>query len=364
MRHAMIMAGGAGTRLWPMSRKGRPKQLLPLVGGRSLIQLAFERLDGLVPVERRWVCAARQHESAVRAALPALAPLRYLDEPCGRDTLHAVGLSAQVIACEDPDAVIGVFTADHVIAPVERFRAAVETAFAAAESLPASLVTFGVRPSGPSTAYGYLELGESLGSSVRRVVRFREKPPAEIAREYVAAGPERFLWNSGMFVWRALTLLGAIRRYRPESAAALERIAAAWHGSDRIAVLDREYAALRPISVDYAVMEPASRDPSFTVAACPLEAEWADIGSWPAFAGIAPKDAAGNVQVGGRALFLDVRDSLAVSEDADHLIAAIGLEGVVIVHTPRATLICPADRAEEIKRLHQRLADEGFSDYL
>ncbi len=259
---------------------------------------------------------------------------------------------------------IGVFTADHVITPMERFRAAVETAFAAAESLPAALVTFGVQPAYPSTAYGYLELGESLAGAVRRVARFREKPPAEVAQEYVAAGPDRFLWNSGMFVWRARTLLEAIRRYRPESAAALERIAGAWRGSDRADVLAREYLALRPISVDYAVMEPASLDPSFTVAACPLDAEWADIGSWPAFAGIAPKDAAGNANIGGRTLLLDVRDSIVVSEDPDHLVAAIGLEGIVIVHTPCATLICPADRAEEIKRLHQRLADEGLADHL
>ncbi len=360
----MIMAGGAGTRLWPMSRRGRPKQLLPLVRGRSLLELAFERLEGVVPVERRWVCAAREHEPEIHATLTTLQRGRYIGEPCGRDTLHAVGLSAAIIAREDPDAVIGVFTADHVIAPVDQFRTAVEAAYAAAESLPDALVTLGVSPRSPSTAYGYLELGESLGGRMRRVVCFREKPPAELAQTYVAAGPERFLWNSGMFVWRARTLLAAIRRYRPESAGALERIGAAWNGGDRAAVLEREYAALRPISVDYAVMEPASHDSQFTVVACPLEAEWADVGSWPALAAILEKDADGNARGGGRSLLLGARGSLVVSEEPDHLIAAIGLDRMVVVHTPRATLICPADRAEEIKQLHQRLVDEGLEGWL
>ncbi|MCX7818919.1 MAG: mannose-1-phosphate guanylyltransferase [Kiritimatiellae bacterium] len=364
MRHAMIMAGGAGTRLWPMSRRGRPKQLLPLVRGRSLLELAFERLEGLVPAERRWVCAAREHEAVVRRVLPTLGAERYLGEPCGRDTLHAVGLGAQVIALADPDAVVGVFTADHLIEPQERFRAAVQTAFETAESVPRALVTLGVRPRGPSTAYGYLELGEPIGGAVRRVVRFREKPPAELAREFVAAGPDRFLWNSGMFVWRASVIQQAIARYRPESATALDRIAAAWTSADRTAVLEREYAALRPISVDYAVMEPASRDSAFTVAACPLDADWTDVGSWPALAAVAAKDADRNAQIGARTLLLDVRDSLVVSEDPQHLVAAIGLERVVIVHTPGATLVCAADRAEEIKRLHQRLAAEGFGELL
>lgn len=363
MWHAMIMAGGVGTRLWPMSRQGRPKQLLRIVRGRSLLELAFERLDPLIPVDRRWICAACEHEAMIRATVPSLGADRYLGEPCGRDTLHAVGLSAHVISQADPDAVIGVFTADHVIEPQEQFLAALEMGFAAAESLPHGLVTFGVRPRSPSTAYGYLELGELLRGPVRRVVQFCEKPPVEIASKYVAAGPDRFLWNSGMFIWRARTLLEAIERFRPDSASSLKRIAAAWRRTDHDEVLNREYAMLRPISVDYAVMEPASRDPTFTVAACPLDAEWTDLGSWPALASIARKDSDRNTRVGGRTLLLDVHDSLVISEDPDHLVAAIGLNNMVIVHTARATLICPTDRAEEIKRLYQRLSDEGLTEY-
>ena len=228
MRYALIIAGGSGTRLWPMSRAALPKQLIPLIGGRSLLEIAIGRLDGLVPPERCFVCAGQAHAAAIHRALPQLGPEQFLGEPCGRDTLNAVGFSAAVLARRDPEAIIGVFTADHIIEPVDQFQTIVNAGYALVEQHPEALVTFGIAPTGPATGYGYLELGEPFGGSARRLRQFREKPDLETARQYFAAGPEKFLWNSGMFVWRADTLLECIRRYAPQNHAGLMRIADAW----------------------------------------------------------------------------------------------------------------------------------------
>jgi mannose-1-phosphate guanylyltransferase len=356
MRYAVIIAGGSGTRLWPMSRAATPKQLIPLIGGQSLLEIAVGRLERLLSPERCFVCAGQAHAEAIARALPQLAPKQFLSEPCGRDTLNAVGFSAAVIARHDPEALIGVFTADHVIEPADRFRAIVEVGYAVVERHPHTLLTFGIAPTGPATGYGYLELGEGFDGPARRLRQFREKPDLDTARRYVAAGPERFLWNSGMFVWRADTLLDCIRRYAPDNHAGLTRIADAWDGPRRQAVLEEVYPTLKKVSVDYAVMEPASRDATVTVAAIPMPLRWLDVGSWPAFAETCPHDQQGNALGTGRTLLLNTRGTLAVSSDPDHLIATIGCENLLIVHTPDATLICRADRADEIKELHGQVA--------
>ena len=223
-----------------------------------------------------------------------------LGEPCGRDTLNAVGFSAAVLARRDPEAIIAVFTADHIIEPVDQFQAIVDAGYALVEKHPETLVTFGIapdqrRPSG----YGYLELGEPFDGSARRLRQFREKPDLETAQQYFEAGPERFLWNSGMFVWRAATLLDCIRRYAPENHAGLMRIADAWDTPRRQAVLEEVYPTLKKISVDYAVMEPASRDPAVTVAAIPMPLRWLDVGSWPSLAETCPRDEHGNALAAG-----------------------------------------------------------------
>jgi mannose-1-phosphate guanylyltransferase len=387
MRYALILAGGSGTRLWPMSRADRPKHLLPLVEGRSLLQLAYERLDGLIPPPERYICSNRQHTAAILAALPKLAPEQLLGEPVGRDTLNAVGLGAAILGHRDPQAVVAVLTADHLIAPTDRFQAIIGRGLALAEASPHTLVTFGIAPTHAATAYGYLELGGPIGDcpnfpghhraptrsvgrrgrengtvpfgAARRVARFREKPDEPTARGYLAAGPERYLWNSGMFVWRAATLLECIRRYAPASHAGLTRIARAWDGPQRQAVLDEVYPALPKISVDYAVMEPVSADADFQVAAIPMPLDWRDIGSWTAWADVAPRDADGNALAAPRHLLLDTRGTLVASSDPSHLIAVLGCEDLVIVHTPEATLVCRASRAEDVKKI-QALVAERF----
>lgn len=354
MRYALIVAGGSGTRLWPMSRSELPKQLIPFIDGRSLLQIAFERLQGLVPPGQRYVCAGQPHSKQILQGLPGFSPACFLGEPIGRDTLNAVGLSAAVIARRDPEAVIAVFTADHLIEPVDQFRRIVGTAFELAEREPRNLVTFGITPTTAATGYGYLQLGDSIGGSARRVAQFKEKPDLATAQSYLEAGPEHYLWNSGMFVWRASTLMDCIRRYEPSNYEGLTRIAAAWDTPERETVLNEVFPQLKKISVDFAVMEPASRDTEVQVVAVPMPLSWLDVGSWPSFAETCPKDDAGNA-VASRSLLLESRGTLAASSDPEHLIAAIGCEDLIIIHTPEATLVCRKDCAESIKELHRQV---------
>jgi mannose-1-phosphate guanylyltransferase len=359
MRHAVILAGGSGTRLWPMSRAATPKQLIPFIGGRSLLSLAFERLDGLVGEGERWVCAGEAHRQPICAALPALAVDRYLGEPTGRDTLNALAYAAAVIAKVDPEATIGVFTADHLITPVGDFRRIVTLGYEAAESADRALITFGITPSEPSTAYGYLRLGPPFHGTARIVAEFREKPDRATAEEWVAQGPEKFLWNSGMFVWKAAAFLDCVRRYAPAAAQGASLIAAAW-GTPRFpGVLQEVYPTLPKISVDFAIMEKASRDPAVTVAAVPMALAWKDVGSWPSFADTCPHDESGNTIAAEKCLLVDTKGTLVAGSDPAHLVAVLGCEDLIVVHTPTATLVCRRDRAEDVKKL-QALAAERF----
>lgn len=370
MRYAMIMAGGAGTRLWPMSRNAQPKQLLPLIkdtgegGDRaiSLLQVAAQRMDGLVDPSRRFICTGEAYREPIRTALPAFTDDRILGEPAARDTVNAVGFTAAVLHKLDKDAIFAVFTADHVIEPQDLFRQRVEVGFKLVEQDPNRLVTFSIKPTYPATGFGYIERGSPIaekwtGGGAFQVARYVEKPNLARAQAYFASG--MFSWNSGMFVWKAATVLDCIKRFKPESYEGLMKIQAAWGTPQQNAVLSEVYPTLPKISVDYAIMEPASTDKIVSVATVEMDLKWLDVGSWPSYGETLTADASGNRRGGvlseQHAILVNSKNNLVVSSDPAHTIALLGCEDLVVVHTPDATLIMPRDKAEDLKLIHASL---------
>jgi mannose-1-phosphate guanylyltransferase len=352
MRHAVIMAGGSGTRLWPLSRVRRPKQLLDVVaepggGAHSLLAEAFGRLQAVLPTENIWVCTAAAYGEQIRAALPALDPGRLVLEPVARDTANAVGLAAALVADADPEAELAVVSADHVIRPVERFAATLATAFDALAVRPDALVTLGIVPTAPATGFGYVRRGAATEvPGVAEAASFREKPDLATAEAYLASG--QYLWNSGMFVWRARTVLDALADHLPQTAEGLARVVAEPPGSRRDAVLAEVFPTLPKISVDYAVLEPAAAEPG-RVLVVDLDVEWLDVGSWPALAATL-EHLDGNA-VRGLTVTMDSTGNVVLSDDPDHLVALVGVRDSVIVHTSDVTMVCPVPDAEQVKAL-------------
>lgn len=346
-RFAGIIAGGAGTRLWPASRAARPKQLLPIAGGMSLLEHAWHRIDGVVEPARRLICTTGAFAAAMRGTIDGLSDDNLVLEPCGRDTLNAVGLLAFTLAQRDPNAVLAVLTADHLIEPVTVFRERLAEAFAVVEADASRIATFGITPTHAATGYGYIERGDAMEGFPRafRATRFVEKPDRMRAEAYLRTG--NFAWNSGMFVFAARTMCDAIKRFAPANADGLARIAAG-------APIAEVYPDLPRNSIDRGVMEHAVAASDLTVCMIALEAQWLDVGSWPSYADTIEADAAGNRS---NAHWCDVDSSgmLVVSDDPDHLIATVGCEDLVIVHTKDATLVCPRAQAERVKELVDRI---------
>ena len=353
MRYVVIMAGGSGTRLWPLSRQGTPKQLLPLINGKSLLRLAFERSLASVPAERVLVVTGAAYADAVAADLPELPAANILGEPIGRDSLNAVAWPAAVLALQDPEAVIAQVSADQVIEPIDVFASCLETAFAVAERDASALVTLGVVPTSPHTGYGYLHRGEALDdfAGAHHVLDFAEKPAREVAEGYLASG--EYWWNSGMFVWRAATLLEQLRLLLPATHASITRLA------EHPELLGEIFPGLAKTSVDYGVMEPVSAGRgSAHVAAVALPVQWRDVGGYASLAEILGTDAAGNA-ISGLSVSIDSSDNVIVNSEPGSVIGLLGVSGLVVVRTAQATLVCRSTDAERIKELVAAVTEQA-----
>jgi mannose-1-phosphate guanylyltransferase len=350
---ALILAGGSGTRFWPLSRRRRPKQLLALDGEASLLRATALRLAPLVPAEAIWVCTTRELGPAVRRELPEVPPEQVLLEPEGRNTAPAIGWSLRSMPEAVRRGVVAVLPSDHRIGQPEAFRATLAQAARVAGEQD-RVLALGVVPRWAETGYGYLELdpGSEEAGGVRRVRRFVEKPSAEDAARFAASG--RHLWNAGMFVFRGGRLLELLARHQPELARGLEEIAAA---PGRLAEI---YRRLPARSIDYALMEKLD-----SLATLPLDCEWSDLGSWAALAEVLPADPAGNAGRGDR-LALDAAGNLLVSdtESGAGLIAVLGVRDLVVVRTADAVLVMPKARSQEVRRLVQELAGKGREELL
>lgn len=349
---ALILAGGGGTRLWPASRRARPKQLLALGGPESLLGAAVRRAIVLFGPEHTLIVTAADQAAAIREAAPALPPENIVVEPAPRNTAAAVGLGAvHAVRRAGDDVVLAMLPADAYIGDEDAFAAVVRAAVAAAS---AAVVTIGLRPTHPETGFGYLAVGARVAGDMElfEVARFVEKPSAEHAASYVASG---YLWNSGTFFFTAARLFAETRRHLPELSRALDAFRAAPDLRASVAAL---YPSLPAISIDYGIMEKASG-----IRVVPGSCGWNDLGSWAALSAIRPSDAAGNVLIGD-ALARDVNRSVIVAEVGAPLVAAVGVDDLVVVATHDAVLVVKKDRAQEVRRIVDALAAEGRQDLL
>lgn len=356
--YALIMAGGGGTRLWPLSRRDRPKQMLPLVEDRSMFQVAVDRLKPLIPVERIFVVTGSDYVDHLRHNTPELPPENFVVEPVGRNTAPAVALGAAYIRHRDPDAVIAVLTADHHIAQKPKFR---NVLTAAAELAQAGYITtLGISPSYPATGFGYIRRGEPLtevnGFQAYHAANFTEKPDKTTAINFVASG--LYSWNSGMFIWTVDQVFAEFKRQQPDMYVALCAIADSIGTPDEQPTLARMWPQMTKLSIDYAIMENAE-----SMAVIPVDIGWSDVGSWGTLYEVLHGDSNGNVVRGqaARHIPIDTVNSLVVS---DRMVVTIGLRDVVIVDTEDVLLVAHRERSEDVRRVVDQLKVDGDSTHL
>jgi mannose-1-phosphate guanylyltransferase len=360
--YAVVPAGGAGTRLWPLSRTSAPKFLLDLVGsGRSMLQQTADRLIPLVGSDGVLVVTGRAHAAAVQAQLPGLDESNLLLEPSPRDSTAAIGLAAAVLVRRAPDAILGSFPADHVIADLDAFADAVSQAAAVARAGYVS--TLGVHPTYAATAYGYIESAAPLdlpgAPSALNVKRFVEKPDRPTATGYVESGA--FWWNAGMFVSRADVLLGHLARHQPLLYDGLSRIADAWDSAERAAVMSSRWPSLARIAIDYAIAEPVAAEGQFAV--IPADIGWDDVGDVVALAGILGGD--GDVQIlGDRTRVLTVDSTGLVAQSGERTVTLLGVQGIAVLDTDDAVLVTTLADAQRVKELVAAWRDRGRADLL
>lgn len=352
--YAVIMAGGSGTRFWPASRRARPKQLLPLgPGDESLIRATARRIEPLVPPERIYVVTSAALADATAAELPEVPRQNILAEPVGRNTAPCVGWAAAHVGRKDPSGVLIVLPADHHIGDEEGFRATLETGVEAAAR--GDLVTVGIRPTRPETGYGYLELDEEIAPGVHRARRFVEKPNRQRAEQFLSSG--RFLWNSGMFFFRADTILAAIREHLPGLGDGLKQLDEAAAAGNEDATAQAVYPGMPSVSIDHGVMEKAEE-----VAVVPGSFGWSDLGSWTTAFELTDKDEDAN-SVRDGLVAIDAKRNY-VSTSKRKIVALVGVDDLVIVDTDDALLVVPRDRAQEVRDVVQALKDRGHDGHL
>jgi len=354
----VILAGGRGTRFWPLSRKKRAKQLLALDGKQTMIQQTVARLLLLAPASRFWIITNDDLRLAISKQLPALPKAQVLAEPAGRNTAPAIGLAAFLLLRENPDAVIGMFPSDHVIADEKRYRETLQRGIEIAAA-GENIVVLGIRPNRPETGYGYIEAGSAFEGEALRVRRFTEKPDPQKAAEFVQAG--NYFWNSGMFLWSARTLANALREHLPRTAALLEEIAATFGTRKFAATFRRQYPKCENISADYAVLEPRSAkgEREGNIFCLPADFGWNDLGSWTALhehhtAKTSPPE--GNIVTAAGVFVLNAHGNYVHAPGK--FVAAVGVSDLVVVETPDALLITTRHHAQDVGKVVKHLDEK------
>lgn len=355
--YALILAGGGGTRLWPMSRSANPKQMQRISGNRTMFQMTVDRLDGVIPIENVFVLTTEAQSVELKKQFPQIPDENFILETKPRGTASVIGLGAIHLFERDPQATLVVLPSDHFIKNTALFHDILNDAYDAAAD--DHLVTIGIEPTAPATGYGYIEEGAQLpGTPAKRVLRFREKPDFETAKAFLASG--NFWWNGGMFIWRAERILEEIRRFLPDVSDRLGRIRAAIGTDGYDAVFRENWEVIQPTTIDYGVLEKAD-----DIVFLPAKGlEWDDIGSWDSLFDVLDADESGNYRVGGRQLAIDSCGNLTGSDQADKLIVTIGLQDTVVIESGNAILVCPRSESQRVREAVERLKADGETRYL
>ncbi len=354
--YAIILAGGTGTRLWPRSRRDRPKQFLDLLSARTMLQQAFDRIAPLIPPDRVYVITNASYIGEICAQLPEIPASQIIGEPEGRGTAPAIGYAAALLNARDPEAVMIALPADHFMQHDAAFREAICAAEKVAEQN--FLVTFGIQPSYPETGYGYIEagveLGQVLGFTARRVCRFAEKPDRATAEQFIVSGD--YFWNSGMFIWRSAVIREEFARFLPHLSQQVDQIIAARGTPAESQTFERIWPEMQNETIDYGVMEKSDR-----VAVLPIDVGWSDVGNWATLLDLLPGDGNQNVIVGDH-IGVDTRASLIYT--TDRLIATVGIQDMIVVDTGDVVLVCHKEDAQKVKHLVDELKRRKEEKYL
>jgi len=358
--YAVIMAGGGGTRLWPLSREKRPKHMLQLVDEWSLFQTAVQRLGGVFQPDHIFVVTVASQAQTLQSQCPEIPAENFLLEPMPRGTASVVALGAIALKNKEPNAVMAVLTADHIITNQEKYHRLLRSAYGAAQD--GYLVTLGITPTYPATGYGYIQQGEKIGTysdlNVYRVVRFTEKPTEDKAQLMLQSGDHA--WNSGMFVWRVDQILNEFACQMPDLSSKIIKISNAWNNSDREEVILHVWPQIQPETIDYGIMEKSSN-----VTVIPAkDLGWSDVGSWDALFDVLPTDEDGNIVIGGMHLPVDTRNSLIYMNQTRRLIVTIGVEDLVVVDTGDVVLICRKDQAQKVRQVVGQLKQGSNGNYI